>query len=149
MVKEEHDKLEQTIESICGATSDLLAKHRADFLSAYECQMLTVKNDFACLQKEIEKKERSIANNERLKQTEQERDCYKREALHLDSMIDKAKKREMKLVEKIVDLEQDRQWLRSKLRLRAKKSTGSNGIKGGEDSGKAKGGRAKFAPSSA
>jgi len=64
----------------------------------------------------MNEKELAIENNVLVKQLEKERDWYKKEALQLDSVLTKTKKREVVLAEKVEELEQDRSWLSNQLK---------------------------------
>ena len=75
-----------------------------------------VEKDFIDLRDEIEEKEKAIADNIKVKQLEKERDWYKKEALHLDQVLLKTKKKENELREKVDELEEDRKWLSNQLK---------------------------------
>ena len=55
---------------------------------------------------------------------EKERDWYKKEALHLDQVLLKTKRREVSLAEKVEELEQDRTWLSNQLKVIMKERNG-------------------------
>lgn len=79
--------------------------------------MRNVEGDFAALRAELDEKERSIAENEKVLQLEKERDWYKKEALHLEKVLLKTKKREHDLGERVELLDEDLTWHSNQLKI--------------------------------
>ena len=117
MVRENYSNLLNSISNLGNKVNKILQKQEDDFLGAYQTQMRNVQKDFETLQGEIDEKEKAIEENVLVKKIEQERDWYKREALHLDQVLVKLKQREKMLSEKNEELNQDRTWLSNQLKL--------------------------------
>ena len=117
IVKDEYKKLQLAINELGDKVSGVLQKQETEFLSAYRAHMRNVQKDFQDLRDDIDEKEKAIINNIKVKQLEKERDWYKKEALHLDQVLSKTKKREIELSEKVEELEEDRTWLSNQLKL--------------------------------
>ncbi len=117
LVRKNYTKLQNSISNLGIKLNTILQKQEEDFLLAYRTHMRNVQTDFDTLQSEIEEKEKAIANNVLVKQIEKERDWYKKEALHLDQVALKLKKRDKILTEKVGELEQERTWLSNQLKL--------------------------------
>jgi chromosome segregation ATPase len=117
LVRENYTKLQNSISDLGSNLNTILQKQEEDFLLAYRTHMRNVQKDFDSLQSEIDEKEKAIANNLLVKQIEKERDWYKKEALHLDQVVLKFKKRDKTLTEKVEELEQERTWLSNQLKL--------------------------------
>ena len=109
--------MERAISELGEKVSGVLQKQETEFLSAYRIHERNVEKDFIDLRDEIEEKEKAIADNVKVKQLEKERDWYKKEALHLDQVLLKTKKKENELREKVDELEEDRKWLSNQLKL--------------------------------
>lgn len=109
--------MERAISELGEKVSGVLQKQETEFLSAYKIHVRNVEKDFIDLRDEIEEKEKAIAENVKVKQLEKERDWYKKEALHLDQVLLKTKKKENELREKVDELEEDRKWLSNQLKL--------------------------------
>mmetsp|Transcript_19599 Transcript_19599/g.57034 ORF Transcript_19599/g.57034 Transcript_19599/m.57034 type:complete len:99 (-) Transcript_19599:666-962(-) len=59
--------------------SGVLKKQEEEFLCAYRAHLRNVEGDFGALRTELDEKERSIAENEKVLSLEKERDWYKKE----------------------------------------------------------------------
>lgn len=108
--------MEQAISELGTKLSDVLQKQESEFLTSFKSHMRNVSRDFHTLRNEVNEKETAIENNTLVKQLEEEKEWYKKEALHLDSVLTKTKKRETLLSEKVEELEQDRNWLSNQLK---------------------------------
>ena len=116
LVRDNYAKLQASISELGGKVSGVLQKQETEFLVAYRAHMRNVQKDFETLRHDIDEKEKAIENNVFVKHIEKERDWYKREALHLDQVLLKLKKKEAVLTEKVDELEQDRTWLSNQLK---------------------------------
>jgi len=114
---EEYTRLQFAISELGDNISGVLQAQETEFLTAYRSHMRNIQKDFLDLRDDIDQKEKAIENNVLVKQLEKERDWYKKEALHLDQVLMKTKKREAGLAEKVDELEQDRTWLSNQLKL--------------------------------
>lgn len=134
LVKENYTKLLDSISGLGSKVSSVLQKQESEFLIAYRTHMKNVQKDFETLRDEINEKEKAIEDNVLVKHIEKERDWYKREALHLDQVLVKLKKREKMLTEKVEELEQDRNWLSNQLKVVMKqKNLLENKVNGADD----------------
>lgn len=116
LVKDNYAALQVSISELGSKVSGVLQKQETEFLMAYKTHMRNVQKDFETLRQEIDEREKAIENNVMVKQIEKERDWYKREALHLDQLLMKVKKRETMLTSKVEELEHDRSWLSNQLK---------------------------------
>lgn len=116
LVKDNYATLQASISELGNKVSGVLQKQETEFVMAYKTHMRNVQKDFETLKEEIDEREKAIENNVLVKQIEKERDWYKREALHLDQLLMKLKKRETMLSSKVEELEQDRKWLSNQLK---------------------------------
>lgn len=116
LVKKSYGNLQHAISEMGDKVSGVLAKQEGEFLSAYRAHMRNVQTDFRSLREELDEKDRSIANNEKVLQLEKERDWYKKEALHLEKILLKTQKKEHNLNEKVAELEEDLSWHSNQLK---------------------------------
>lgn len=116
LVQVEYDKLREVIKQLDENVSNLLQAQENKFLVAYKNHARKITTDFTKLQAEIQGKEHAIQNHAYVKELEEERDWYKKEALHLDSMLTKSKSNEHSFREKVQQLEQDKEWLSNQLK---------------------------------
>ncbi len=116
LVEKEYDQLQKAISELGSKVSLVLNKQETEFLTAYKAHMRTVTRDFQSLKHEMDETTAAIENNVLVTQLENDRDLYKKEALHLDGVLTKTKQREKMLSEKVDELEQDRTWLSNQLK---------------------------------
>ena len=129
LVQEQYTKLENAIQQFQESTSALLASQKSCLLAASKSHLQNqIMPDIKALQETVEAKERSIATDERLMRSQEERDWFKKEALHLDKTVEKLKREKKALQERIQDLEQDKRWMEKQLKLAARqqKTDGSS-----------------------
>lgn len=119
MVRQEHEKLINTIKSLEGRRVIETQKYEADFLELYKSQLQIMKKNFETLRHDIEEKENAIENNALVKKLSSERTWYKNEAFKLNEDVEKMKKR----VETLEDAEKDRKWLSNQLKTVLKQKT--------------------------
>lgn len=108
--------MQQAISQLGSKVSDILQSQESEFLSAYKSHMRNVSRDFHSLINDVNEKESAIENHVLVKDLEKEKEWYKKEALHLDSVLTKTKKRETALSQKVEEMEQDRAWLSNQLK---------------------------------
>mmetsp|Transcript_5712 Transcript_5712/g.7295 ORF Transcript_5712/g.7295 Transcript_5712/m.7295 type:complete len:177 (-) Transcript_5712:126-656(-) len=116
VVREQYNNLKAAISELGSKVSGVLQNQETEFLTAYRTHIRNIQKDFEVLRQDIDEKETAIKNNVLVRHIENERDWYKREALHLDQQLMKAKKKEASLSEKVEELEQDRTWLSDQLK---------------------------------
>ncbi len=108
--------MQEAISQLGSKVSDILQKQENEFLTAFKSHMRNVSRDFNNLRDEVNKKEEAIENNTLVRELEKEKEWYKKEALHLDSVLMKTKKKVNSLSEKVEEIEQDRKWLSDQLK---------------------------------
>lgn len=113
--------MQNAIEQYGDNASELMAKQMSEFIAVAKSHMQNkVKEDIVTLRETIETKETQIATDERLKRCEQERDWFKKEAIHLDKVVEKLQAEKKELQVRIDDIEQDKRFLSKRLTLMAK-----------------------------
>lgn len=117
LVQKNYTKLQQAMSEMGSKVSGVLQKQEEEFLCAYKAHLRNVEGDFALLRGELDEKERAIAENEKVLMLEKERDWYKKEALHLEKVLLKTKKRENELSERVEELEEDLSWHSNQLKI--------------------------------
>lgn len=119
-VKEGYCKLQHAINGLGDNISGVLQKQETEFLTAYRTHVRNVQKDFQDLRNDVDEKEKAITNNVKVKRLEKERDWYKKEALHLNEVLVKTKKKESELNEKLEEIKEDRTWLSNQLKMMMK-----------------------------
>ncbi len=118
LVASEYSKLQGAIEDLGTSIGSTLERQKQDLERAFNSEMGMVQAEIANLTKDNSRLEESIMTNERACQLQIERDWYKKEALHLDEVLEKMKVRQREIFEN----EQDREWMKTQLRKLAKKN---------------------------
>lgn len=118
-VREQYEKLIDTIENLEERKVNEVQRYEADFLELYKSQLQNMKKDFEALRHDIDEKENAIENNLLVKKLSSERAWYKNEAFKLNEDIEKMKKR----VEMLDEVEKDRKWLSGQLKTVLKQKT--------------------------
>ena len=106
LVESEYIKLQGAIEDLGKSIDDTLSQEKEALVLTHQSEIAKCKIEIDNLIKDKRRLEESITSNERACQLEVERDWYKKEALHLDSVVEKMKAREKKLNESLLDREQ-------------------------------------------
>lgn len=121
LVEQEYAKLQRAIDQ-CGANaSELMTKQKSEFLASYQSFLeSTVKPNCLKLREEINEKETQIATDARLKRCEEERDWFKKEALHLDKVVERMTAEKKEMTSRIDDLEQDNKLITMQLTVLSK-----------------------------
>jgi len=110
VVKQEYDNLTNAINNMGEKISGVLSQQEIEFLGAYRTHKRNVQQEFNALRLEAEDRERKLSENDDLRRLEKDRDWYRNEALHLDKLLEKSKMGEKKLIEKVSDLEEEKNW---------------------------------------
>mmetsp|Transcript_51126 Transcript_51126/g.61540 ORF Transcript_51126/g.61540 Transcript_51126/m.61540 type:complete len:175 (-) Transcript_51126:179-703(-) len=116
-VREEYSKLSNAIGELGTKLSGVLGKQQSDFLGAYETHLHKIRTEFQTVRSDMEEREKSLAGNGRVNELEQERDWYKKEALHLDKLLIRSKKRVKETTERMEEIEEDRNWLSKQVKV--------------------------------
>jgi len=106
LVESEYLKLQVAIDDLGTSIDNTLNRQKEALDLSHQSEIAKCKLEIDNLIKDKHQLEESITSNERACQLEVERDWYKKEALHLDSVVEKMKAREKKLNESLLDREQ-------------------------------------------
>ncbi|KAL7524826.1 hypothetical protein ACHAXR_002473, partial [Thalassiosira sp. AJA248-18] len=108
-------KLQVAIDELGTAINGTLGRQKDDLARTHKTKMRKVQVEIEELTKEKTRLEESIATNERACQLETERDWYKKEALHLDEVLEQTNVRQKELVDRWDESEQDRKWMKGQV----------------------------------
>lgn len=111
LVRTEYAKLQESINDLGTMISGSLERQREEIQRSHKTQLRKVQIEVDNLRLEKTRLEESIAKNERACLLEKERDWYKKEALHLDKVLEQTKAKHKDLMEKFDECEQDRSFL--------------------------------------
>jgi len=115
LVESEYSKLKGAIDELGTAISGTLGRQKDELTRTHKTEMRKVQVETQNLSKEKIQLEESIATNERACQLETERDWYKKEALHLDEVLETCKAKQKELVDRLDESEQDRKWMKGQV----------------------------------
>lgn len=119
LVESEYLKLQGAIEGLGMSIDNTLNQQKATLDLTHQSEIAKCDAEIDNLIKDKRRLEESITSNERACQLEVERDWYKKEALHLDSVVEKMKAREKKLNESLLD----REHIKGRLHILAKSNS--------------------------
>jgi chromosome segregation ATPase len=114
-VELEYAKLQESIEDLAETINDNIAHQKEEIERSHKSQMRKLGREIEELKLEKSKLQESIANNERANLLENERDWYKKEAIHLDKVLEQTKAQNKELKEKLDESEADRKWMKEEL----------------------------------
>ena len=120
LVTTEYSKLQSAIDDLETSINNTLGQQKQDLNRAHETEMRTLQVEIERLTNERTRLEESIATNERACQLETERDWYKKEALHLDEVLEQTNVRLKELSDRLDESEQDRMWTKGQVEKLAK-----------------------------
>lgn len=115
LVEQEYAKLQDCIGDLADTINGTLADQKEELNHSYETEMLKLKFQIEQLTLEKVKLEDSIATNERANLLENERDWYKKEALHLDKQHEQAKAQNIDLKGQLDEIKNDNKWMKEQL----------------------------------
>ena len=117
LVTSEYSKLQSAIDDLGTSINNTLGQQKQELNCTHEAEMTTLQVEIERLTNEKTHLEDSIATNERACQLEIERDWYKKEALHLDKLLIRSKKRVKETTERMEEIEEDRNWLSKQVKV--------------------------------
>ena len=120
LVTTEYSKLQSAIDDLGTSINNTLGQQKQDLARTHETEMRTLQVEIERLTNERTRLEESIATNERACQLEIERDWYKKEALHLDEVLEQTNDRLKELSDRLDESEQDRMWTKGQVEKLAK-----------------------------
>eukprot|EP00804_Cyclotella_cryptica_P009352 CCRYP_009010-RA/>CCRYP_009010-RA protein AED:0.46 eAED:0.46 QI:129/1/1/1/1/1/3/94/178 len=112
LVETEYSKLQDCIGDLAEMMNGTLASQKEEIEKTHMSEMRKVKEELDNMKLEKTKLEESIATNERACLLETERDWYKKEALHLDKVLEQTNARQKELMERLDESEHDRKWMK-------------------------------------
>jgi len=115
LVTTEYAKLQESIEDLGTMISGSLERQREEMQRSHKTKLRKVQIEVDNLRLEKNRLEESIARNERACLLEKERDWYKKEALHLDKVLEQTKAKHRDVMEKFDECEQDRSFLKEQV----------------------------------
>jgi len=115
LVTAEHANLQRAIDDLGSNIDATLGRQKEDLQRTHKTEMRSSMVKIESLSKEKTCLEESIVTNERANQLETQRDWYKREALHLDELLEQSNARQKDLVDKLDESEQDRELLKDRV----------------------------------
>ena len=115
LVTSEYSKLQSAIDDLGTSINNTLGQQKQDLDRTHETEMRTLQVEIERLTNEKTRLEESIATNERACQLETERDWYKKEALHLDEVLEQTNVRLKELSDRLDESEQDRMWTKGQV----------------------------------
>mmetsp|Transcript_42633 Transcript_42633/g.89440 ORF Transcript_42633/g.89440 Transcript_42633/m.89440 type:complete len:211 (-) Transcript_42633:601-1233(-) len=115
LVTSEYSKLQGAIDDLGSAIGGTLGRQKEDLQRTNKTEMRKVQVEIENLSKDKTRLEESIATNERACQLETERDWYRKEALHLDEVLEQTRVKQKDLMDRLDESEQDREWMKGQL----------------------------------
>ena len=115
LVTDEYSKLHEAIDDLGSAIQGTLGRQKDDINRGHKTEMRKVQVELEGLTKENACLEESISTNERACQLETQRDWYKKEALHLDEVLEQTKDKQKELVDRVDETEQNNKWLKGQV----------------------------------
>lgn len=106
LIASEYLKLEAAIDELDTSVGNALDRQKQDLERAHKTETEKIKAEIENLITEKRFIEDSMTSNERSNQLETERDWYKKEALHLDEVLEQSKVQQKKLTDQLFESEQ-------------------------------------------
>ena len=115
LVESEYAKLQECIDNLKETIDSNLSEQKEELEIIHQSQISKLSIDIDQLKAEKMKLEEAIAANERANLLENERDWYKKEALHLDKVLEESKSECKELKMKLDESNNDRKWMKEQL----------------------------------
>ena len=115
IVEQEYTKLQECIDDLANTINGTISEQKEDMLLTHKSQLRKLSIEMEQLKLEKTKLEDSISTNERANLLENERDWFKKEALHLDNVLEKTKVENKELKAKLDESEVDRKWMKEQI----------------------------------
>ncbi|KAL7511549.1 hypothetical protein ACHAXN_009664 [Cyclotella atomus] len=115
LVEAEYAKLQECIDNLKETIDSNLSEQKEELETIHQSQISKLSIDIDQLKAEKMKLEEAIAANERANLLENERDWYKKEALHLDKVLEETKSECKELKMKLDESNNDRKWMKEQL----------------------------------
>ena len=115
LVEQEYTKLQECIEDLADTINGTISEQKENMLLSHKAQVRKLNIEIEQLKLEKNKLEVYMSTNERANILENERDWYKKEALHLDKVLEDTKLENKELKDKLDECEVDRKWMREQI----------------------------------
>lgn len=114
--------MEAAIDDLDTSIGNALDRQKQGLERAHKTETEKIKAEIENLITEKQLLEDSMASNERTSQLETERDWYKKEALHLDEVLEQSKAQQKKLIDQLFESEQDAKLMKRQVGKLIKRS---------------------------
>lgn len=115
LVEQEYAKLQDCIGDLADTINGTLADQKEEICASHETELAKLNIEIEQLKLEKAKLENSIMTNERANLLENERDWYKKEALHLDKLHEQTKAENKGLKGQLDENKNDNKWMKEQL----------------------------------
>ena len=115
-VQDLHGKVTHIVQNLSDKLGMVLKKQEKDFLSAYRAHMYNVQKELQNLRSKVDEAELAMKKDAKIVGLQKERNWFRKEALRLDGFATNIKKDLKFMREKLVTIEEDRNWLEKQLK---------------------------------
>ena len=117
-----HGKVTHIVQNLSDKLGMVLKKQEKDFLSAYRAHMYNVQKELQNLRSKVDEAELAMKKDAKIVGLQKERNWFRKEALRLDGFATNIKKDLKFMREKLVTIEEDRNWLEKQLKASKKQN---------------------------
>ena len=121
-VQDLHGKVTHIVQNLSDKLGMVLKKQEKDFLSAYRAHMYNVQKELQNLRSKVDEAELAMKKDAKIVGLQKERNWFRKEALRLDGFATNIKKDLKFMREKLVTIEEDRNWLEKQLKASKKQN---------------------------
>ena len=122
LVTTEYSRLDAAIDDLGTSIGNSLDRQRQDLERTHKIEVEKLKAEIDNLMHEKQLLEETMTSNERTSILETERDWYKKEALHLDEVVQQGKARQKQLTDQLFENEQDAKLMKRQVDKLTKRS---------------------------
>ena len=115
LMEGEYSKLKDCIDDLATTINGTLSDQKKKVEKCHETQLRKLNLEIDQLKIDKRQLVDSISRNERVNLLENERDWYRKEALHLDKLLEQAKTENKDLNDKLSKSEAERKWMKDQL----------------------------------
>ena len=121
-VEDLHGKVTHIVHNLSDKLGLVLKKQEKDFLAAYRAHMYNVQKELQNLRSKVDEAELAMKKDAKIVGLQKERNWFRKEALRLDSFSTNIKKDLKFMREKLLTIEEDRNWLEKQLKASKKQN---------------------------
>jgi hypothetical protein len=121
-VNDLHGKVTHIVHNLSDKLGLVLKKQEKDFLSAYRAHMYNVQKELQNLRSKVDEAELAMKKDAKIVGLQKERNWFRKEALRLDAFATNIKKDLKFMREKLLTIEEDRNWLEKQLKASKKQN---------------------------